>query len=366
MSLPVRSVFYMPRHSECPQFMNTDRPAPNTPTAGAPGAAQTTSMPQAHSNPSGKVPSSPPVLRPIQSRHNALVKQLRQAFSQASPAEDGSVAIEGAKLVEEAIRSGRQLRAVFFAESALGVHTQPVSGLVGQKGRAEGLLALLGRSLGPQAGSGAPTEAVLLPDDVFHSAVASQSPQGVAALVFPLTATLEDLFATRPHEAEGAPLLPSARRSGNAAPLLLGCAGLQDPGNFGAILRSAEAFGASGVMATEGTVSTANPKVARASAGSVFRLPVVRLSTKEAIAALREHNVRLAVASSHQGRPAHEIDLSLPTAIFIGNEGQGVPRALADAADEVILIPHSPQVESLNAAIAASILLYEAQRQRSR
>ena len=292
-------------------------------------------MPQDTSNPPGKFHSATPFLRPIRSRHNALVKQLRHAFSQASPAEDGSVAIEGAKLVEEAIRSGRRLRAVFFSESA--------------QERGHGLLALLTSSLGPTPGD--VTETILLPDDIFQSAVASESTQGVAALVHPLTATLEELFRAG---------------SRTAAPLILGCAGLQDPGNFGAILRSAEAFGASGVLATEGTVSSANPKVARASAGSIFRLPVVRLSTEKVIAVLREHNVRLAVASSHDGRPAHEIDLTLPTAIFIGNEGQGVPRALAEAADEAILIRHSQQVESLNAAIAASILLYEAQRQRSR
>jgi TrmH family RNA methyltransferase len=141
---------------------------------------------------------------------------------------------------------------------------------------------------------------------------------------------------------------------------------LQDPGNFGTILRSAEAFGATGVLATEGTVSAANPKVARASAGSLFRLPVIKLTTAQALAALAENGVHLAVTSSHKGRPVHEVDLTLPTAIFIGSEGLGVPRALLDAADVAILIPHSPKVDSLNAAIAASILLYEAQRQRSR
>ena len=138
------------------------------------------------------------------------------------------------------------------------------------------------------------------------------------------------------------------------------------PGNLGTIIRSAEAFGASGVLTTEGTVSSANPKVARASAGSVFRLPVVKLTLAEALAALEENSIRLAVTSSHQGRPVHEVDLTLRTAIFIGSEGRGVPRALLDAADDAILIPHSPRVESLNAAIAASILLYEAQRQRSK
>jgi TrmH family RNA methyltransferase len=274
-------------------------------------------MSQAYSNPPHER------LRSIASRQNTLVKDLRKAFSQAIPADDGSVAIEGVKLVEEAICSGLRLRAVFFSESA--------------RERANRLLPQLSHA----------TETILLPDDIFHSAVATETPQGVAALVQPLAATLEDLFRS-------------------ATPLILGCAGLQDPGNLGTILRSAEAFGASGVLTTEGTVSAANPKVARASAGSVFRLPVIKLSTAQALATLEENSIRLAVTSSHKGRPVQEIDLTQRTAIFIGSEGQGVPRALLDAADEAILIPHSPKVESLNAAIAASILLYEAQRQRSK
>jgi TrmH family RNA methyltransferase len=292
-------------------------------------------MSQAFSNPPHER------LRAIASSQNALVKDLRKAFSQATPADDGSVAIEGVKLVEEAIRSGLRLRAVFFSESA--------------RERANRLLPQLSHN----------TETVLLPDDIFQSAVATETPQGVAALVHPLVATVEDLF--RPAASLGGPHPPAFGECGHeAAPLILGCAGLQDPGNLGTILRSAEAFGASGVLSTEGTVSSANPKVARASAGSVFRLPVVKLSTAQAIAALKENAIRLVVTSSHKGRPIQEIDLTLPTAIFIGNEGQGVPRALLDAADEAILIPHSPKVESLNAAIAASILLYEAQRQRGK
>jgi len=312
-------------------------------------------MSQAYSNPPHER------LRPVASRQNSLVKDLRKAFSQATPADDGSVAIEGVKLVEEAIRSGLRLRAVFFSESA--------------RERANRLLPQLGHA----------TETILLPDDIFHSAVATDTPQGVAALVYPLIATLEDLFRSHaPLESPldetqpGGPHLRRALRrkcgddmdpletSPTANPLILGCAGLQDPGNFGTILRSAEAFGASGVLATEGTVSAANPKVARASAGSVFRLPVIKLTTAEALAALEENSIRLAVTSSHKGRPVQEIDLTLRTAIFIGSEGQGVPRALLDRADDAILIPHSPKVESLNAAIAASILLYEAQRQRSK
>jgi TrmH family RNA methyltransferase len=302
-------------------------------------------MSQAFSNPPHER------LRPIASRQNSLVKDLRKAFAQAVPASDGSVAIEGVKLVEEAIRSSLRLRAVFFSESG--------------RERANRLLPQLSHA----------TETILLPDDIFQSAVATETPQGVAALVHPLAATLEDLFrpATSLDQPAGGPHLRPVvgRKCGNgvapsAAPLILGCAGLQDPGNLGTIIRSAEAFGASGVLTTEGTVSSANPKVARASAGSVFRLPVIKLTTAQALAALEENSIRLAVTSSHQGRPVHEIDLTRRTAIFIGSEGHGVPRALLDAADDAILIPHSPKVESLNAAIAASILLYEAQRQRSK
>jgi TrmH family RNA methyltransferase len=272
--------------------------------------------------------SNPPLdrLRPVASRQNALVRQLRHAFRQGEAAEDGSVAVEGFKLVEEAIASGLRLRAVFVSRSG--------------RERAERLLPQLPHS----------TEALLVPDEVFHSAVATGSPQGIAALVHPLGATLDELFQRATLAGE--------------APLILGCAGVQDPGNLGTILRSAEAFGASGVLTTEGTVSAANPKLARASAGSIFRLPLVRLSTGEAIEELRRHKLRLVVASSHRGRPVSEADLTAPTAIFVGNEGSGVPKQLIDAADEAVIIPHSPKVESLNAAIAASILLYEAQRQR--
>src|SRR6266704_2560410 len=119
-------------------------------------------MPHDFANPPGQR------LRSIRSRQNSLLKELRRAFSQATPAEDGSVAIEGVKLVEEAIRSGLRLRAIFFSESA--------------RERANRLLPQIAHS----------TETVVLADEIFDSAVASETPQGVAALLYPLTASLED------------------------------------------------------------------------------------------------------------------------------------------------------------------------------
>jgi RNA methyltransferase, TrmH family len=193
--------------------------------------------------------------------------------------------------------------------------------------------------------------------------------------------------------------------------------GLQDPGNLGTILRSAEAFGASGVVSLPGTVSAWNPKAVRASAGSVFRVPLLAASEEECFTELRETGLRIlsttasneifqahevsghgfsrpdtgwkstgALAPKREGtgfspyigdpktkgalapeapQPAHLADLAGPIAILIGNEGNGVPPNLAAKADSAITIPCPGPVESLNAAVAASVLLYEASRQRS-
>jgi TrmH family RNA methyltransferase len=261
-------------------------------------------------------------LRRIEGRHNALVKELRRAFAQSELTTEGYCAIEGWRILEEAIRSGLRFRAVFFSESA--------------EARAPRLL--------PQIG--AHVETLLLPDKLFATAVPSDTPQGVAALVSPKVFRVEDVLA----KAQAGPLLAIA--------------GVQDPGNLGTILRSAEAFEAGGVLLGEGTVSPFNPKVVRAAAGSVFRLPVARAKLSGTLALMRERKLRLVATSSHKGTPLQEANLSAPLAIFIGSEGAGLPRDLISEMDEIVAIPHSPMVESLNAGVAASIVLYEVARQR--
>jgi TrmH family RNA methyltransferase len=270
-------------------------------------------------------------LRRIEGRHNPLVKQLRQAFSRAELTEGGDCAIEGLRILEEAIRSGLRFSAVFFRESA--------------QDRAERLL--------PQIG--AQVETLLLPDKLFDSLVPSESPQGVAALVRLKEFSLDDI--TEKERLQVGPIVVLA--------------GLQDPGNLGTILRSSEAFGSAGVVLGDGTVSPFNSKVVRASAGSVFRLPVVHSQGKSAAGKLEEvsdklrtHGVRLIATSSHKGTPLDESDLKGPTAIYFGNEGSGLPRDVMAKMDEVVVIPHTQQVESLNAGVAASIVLYEAARQK--
>jgi TrmH family RNA methyltransferase len=262
-------------------------------------------------------------LQRITSRQNAKVKQLRQMFHIAAPNQTGEVAIEGMHLVEEAIRSGLRVRVVFFAESA--------------RERAPKLIAQLS----------AKTETLLLPDEVFASAVPTETPQGVAALVSVKTFTLEKVLHNHPA-------------------LIIIAAGLQDPGNLGTIARSAEAFGATGLLVAERTVSPWNWKAVRASAGSMFRIPIVKVEFQGILDELRSRGVNLLATSSHKGASIREVDWKTPVALLIGNEGAGLPKDLLAKADETIFIPQSRKVESLNAGIAASVILYEAARQRSR
>ena len=225
--------------------------------------------------------------------------------------------------LEEALRAGLRIACVFAAQGF------------------ERLLESL--PLPPE------TEILLMPRALLDSALITETPQPIAALV-----ELPDW--TWAH------LLGGHR---NVAPLVVVLAGLQDPGNLGTILRSAEAFGAHGVISLPGTVSTWNPKTVRASAGSVFRIPLLTVSAEDCFMRLRESGVKIFATTVRAAEPADLVNLVGPVALLIGNEGNGVPDDLAAQADAAITIPCPGPVESLNAAIAVSVLLYEASRQRA-
>jgi TrmH family RNA methyltransferase len=262
-------------------------------------------------------------IRIIQSKQNARLKELRRAL--AHPVREGRslAGIEGPNLLEEALRAGLRVECVFAAQGS------------------EGLLEGLG--LPPE------TEILLLPKELLDSALTTEAPQAVAALVETPEWSWEQL-------------LGSAKKS---APLLVVLAGLQDPGNLGTILRSAEAFGADGVLSLPGTVSAWNPKAVRASAGSVFRMPLIATSAEDGFARLRAAGVTIWTTAVQGAERADGVDLAGPVALVIGNEGNGVAEDVARQADGAVTIPCPGPVESLNAAVAGSVLLYEASRQRT-
>ncbi len=249
----------------------------------------------------------------IASRTNPRVKQLRAALAGNARLSDGLVGIEGEHLIAEALRSGIALKTIFLNEN---------------------------RALPP--GMEGHAEVIRLTQDVFGSAVATESPQGIAALLAP----------------------PKLEMKLDTAPLLAIGVALQDPGNLGTLTRSAEAFGAAGVITTPGTVSAWNQKTLRASAGSVFRMPVETYAPAQ-IVALRRRGIRLLAAVVGGGKPPAKFDLCAGIALMIGNEGSGLSSDWVDMADARITLQYPGRVESLNAGVAGSLLLYEAARQRA-
>ena len=250
---------------------------------------------------------------------NPLLKDVRRAVVRGTLTADGCCLAESFHLLEEALRSDCEVRAVLASESV--------------RSAVESHVRRLSRP-----------RVIVLEDRLFQSVSGTEASQGVIALVRPPAWNLDQLFRGRP--------------------LVVVLDGMQDPGNAGAIVRAAEAFGATGLMFLKGTVSPYNPKAVRASAGSLFRTPLVAgLDGTLARAALEQHRLDIYAAVPTGNKDLHEVDLGRKCALIIGSEGRGVSDRLRAAAID-LRIPVSG-VESLNAAMAAGILLYEARRQRS-
>jgi TrmH family RNA methyltransferase len=254
--------------------------------------------------------------RRIDSRQNGRIKELRAGLTRGAPTAQNHIAIEGVHLLQEAVKSGLQVHTVFVRAGNEGLLEQIAVG---------------------------DAEVLIVAGQAFASAALTEHPQGIAALVEAPEFAVESMLG--------------------GTPLVVIAAGLQDPGNLGTLLRSAEAFGATGMICLPGTVSLWNAKTLRASSGSAFRLPVVSLAAEQAFATLRARGVRIVASVAREG--VQEVDWKAASALLVGNEGAGLPPEWIAEADELVTIPCPGAVESLNAAVAGSILLYDAMRQRS-
>jgi RNA methyltransferase, TrmH family len=256
----------------------------------------------------------------VSSERNPLLKEIRRAVARGSLTADGFAVAESFHLLEEALQSDCEIGAVIVAESVKSTVAAHLRGL--KRARV-----------------------IAVRDSVFATLASTETTQGVIALVRPPAWTIDQLLRGKS--------------------LVVVLDGLQDPGNAGAILRAAEAFGATGAAFLKGAVSPYNPKSLRASAGSIFRLPVVAAADENLLlAALDQRGVALYAASPRASIALADADLSGRTALVIGGEGRGVNPKIAARATG-LKIP-TTGVESLNAAVAAGVLLYEARRQRTK
>lgn len=258
----------------------------------------------------------------ISSRQNPIVARFRQLAGGGS--EEQWMLLDGEHLAGEALRSNLRIEVAAFSTAAAA--------------RLAGL-----RSALEQSGS----RVITVSDQVLDAISPVRHPAGVAAIAARPAFTLDRVF-------------------GGTAPLALILAGVQDPGNVGAIIRAADGCGASGVIAADGTADPFGWKALRGAMGSAFRLPVATRQPLDAvIARARAAGLRVLATTAHGGTPLPSCDLRRGCAILLGAEGPGLPAAVVSAADERLVIPMHAPVESLNVAIAAALVLYEAGRQRT-
>ncbi len=274
----------------------------------------------------------------ITSRDNKWLKRFRAALRGSGARGDDSIAVEGPKLIRDALCSGLEAEALLVSESA--------------EREAQDILRAAS-----ETEAGISRSCVLrTTDKLFQSVAGTEAPQGLAALFRPRAWGFEDV-------------LRGTGEIRGATPLAIVLAEIQDPGNVGTILRSAEAFGATGAVTTRGTADPWSPKALRAAAGAALRLPVLRgMAVPVLLAQLRLARVKIYATGAADVGSRNDFmaqaDLRAPVAIFIGNEGAGLSAEVKRAADAMLAIPIRASVESLNAAVAASIVLYEAARQR--
>ena len=251
----------------------------------------------------------------ITSRQNPNVRELRAAL--AGRGDDDVIAVESPHLVREALLADEiEVLTVIVREDRLALLEQVP----------------------------ADVDRMVVSRDVFASVAATEQSQGVAALV----------------------ARPVVRFVPRAGQLLLLLDQVQDPGNVGTLVRSAEAFGAAAVLCTEGTADVWNGKALRASAGAAFRIPVVRWSGA-LLGALQRLDLRMlaAVADESGAAAITEVVLTGGCVLTVGNEGRGVSYELLALADGRVTLAIVWRTESLNAAVGGWVLLYEAARQRA-
>ena len=260
----------------------------------------------------------------ITSTGNARVKQLvTWQKKRKARDEEGVYIVEGIRMYREAPRA--QVREVYVSEQFYSRYGEELG------------LSAWGRQL------------EILSDHVFSHVSDTKTPQGILAIVKRLNYTINDLMQVKNQK----------------APHLVVLDNLQDPGNLGTIFRTAEAAGVTGILLSKDCVDVYNPKVIRSTMGAVFRMPFLYVEDlPEEIKELQKESIKTYAAHLRGENAYDEEDYTTGCAFLIGNEGNGLRDEVADCADCLIRIPMEGEAESLNAAVAAAVLMFEAGRQR--
>jgi len=263
---------------------------------------------------------------PVASLQNPQIKYIRKLGHRKFREKEQKFLVEGNLMVAEALRFNWPLGLLVY------------TGEWGASAAGQTILRLAGE---------ANLKCLAVEKKVFDAIASTDTPQGVLAVACRKEEDLPTMLGRKPS-------------------LLLLVDAVQDPGNFGTMIRSADAAGADGVLFTRGTVDLYNPKTLRATMGSVFHLPVLPVSgVEELLEQLSRAGLQLVAGDPGAKEILADCDFTRPTVLAVGNEVRGCSEKILQRADRVVRIPMPGRAESLNAAMAAAIMLYEAVRQRS-
>ncbi|HVI39421.1 MAG TPA: RNA methyltransferase [Anaerovoracaceae bacterium] len=261
----------------------------------------------------------------ITSGENQIFKAAAQLKQKKYRDEQEKYLIEGPNLIREALSNGGEIEMMIRSED-----------------------------FNPEEIVNAPM--AVMSSGLFRKLSDTENPQGIMAVVKKRIYSEEEFFSPKPVD---------AYNKKTAASNLIVLDRLQDPGNIGTILRTADAAGYMGAILLKGTADIYSPKIVRAAAGSLFRLPVLMADTPEqVIRILKQHKKKVICTTPNCNRFYYDIDLKENAAVIIGNEGNGVCDEFMSHSDILIKIPMMGSIESLNAAVSAGILMYESVRQR--
>ncbi len=264
--------------------------------------------------------------KPITSKDNSAVKYLRSLSDPKQRKKEQAFPIEGIKMVEEALRSRTGIKMVVATPSLVQHHGKSILNLA----------------------QNYPTDILWISDKLMDTVAETMTPQPVMAVIQMKEHFEHELFA-------------------HGSKLIVICHQLQDPGNLGTIIRTAEAVGAAGVAITQNTVDPYNAKTVRASMGSILRVPVVRIADVSAFTKKCRQEGFQTIAMALGGSKTHfDLDLIKPTAVVVGQEGAGLPENILDKVDHRVRIPMVETIDSLNVATSTAVFLYEVMRQRTK
>lgn len=258
----------------------------------------------------------------ITSKDNSVIKEIRKIKDKKYRAEKGLFIVEGFRFLEEALKSSFQVESIFFSESGLDKFNQ----------------------LDLDKVIRTDTKLYLISENIFKTIGSTDNPQGVLALV-------RNRVEHEPIVLNGTYVLVDK---------------VQDPGNLGTIIRTAHAAACNGVILTKGTVDVYNEKTLRSTMGSIFNIPIIEDKDLSFIRELMSKGYKLVCSSLDTDYNFYDIDFSDNLIISVGNEGNGISKELYDICDIKVKIPMPGGAESLNAAVATSIMIYEGVRQKNK